>query len=77
METTGPELTTAIQFQKESKAVFSTHHVSLTLSLRQRHTEYVLYQITQMLWGRTQCILSYSGGMNTTAHGKNNQTAYK
>ena len=49
---------------------------SLTLSLLQGRTEYVLSQITHMLQGRTQYVLKYSLCMKTYAHRKNNYTAF-
>ena len=50
---------------------------SLTLSLLQGRTEYVLYQITYMLYGRTQYVQNPSTYMDISAHCKNNKTAHK
>ena len=51
--------------------------ILLTLSLLQGRTEYVLYQITYMLYGRTQYVQNPSTHMDISAHCKNNKTAHK
>ena len=51
------------------------HAQPLTLSLLQGRTQYVLFQITHILQGRTECVLKYSLCMKTYAHRENNCTA--